>query len=263
MKMHIADSVGDRVLARAQNHGSYTLSLARTAEEIRAAQTLRFLVFNLELNEGLEDSFATCMDADHFDEVCDHLLVKDAASGDVVGTYRLQTGAGAARNRGYYSAQEFLFEPFEVIRNELVELGRACVHQEHRNLAVLSLLWTGISVYCRQRNCRYLIGCSSLTSQDAAVGAAAYSELCRKHLVEERFQTRPTAAYHCSMDVMSPARVKIPKLLSAYLSLGAKICGAPAIDREFKTIDFLTFLDLNALPERTALRYLSNPAATL
>lgn len=263
MKTHIEHSIGDRVLARAQSHGSYTLSLARDAEEIRAAQTLRFLVFNLELNEGLEHSFSTCLDADHFDEVCDHLLVKDAASGDIVGTYRLQTGASAAKNRGYYSAQEFEFAPFEPIRNELVELGRACVHQQHRNLAVLSLLWTGISIYCRQRNCRYLIGCSSITSQDPAVGAAAYSEMCRKHLVEERFQTKPTAAYHCPLDVMTKDRVKIPKLLSAYLSLGAKICGAPAIDRDFKTIDFLTFLDLASLPARTVERYLSNPTATL
>jgi putative hemolysin len=263
MKTNIIESVGDRVLARAQNHGSYTLSLARTPGEIRAAQTLRFIVFNLELNEGLEHSFATCLDADHFDEVCDHLLVKDMTTGDVVGTYRLQTGASAATNRGYYSAQEFLFEPFEPIRNELVELGRACVHQQHRNLAVLSLLWTGISIYCRQRNCRYLIGCSSLTSQDPALGASAYSDLCRKHLVEERFQTKPTAAYECPLEVMSKERVKIPKLLSAYMSLGAKICGAPAIDREFKTIDFLTFLDLASLPARTVERYLSNPKATL
>lgn len=263
MKTQIEDSIGDRVLARALNQGSYSLSLASSAEEIRAAQTLRFLVFNLELNEGLEHSFATCLDADRFDEVCDHLLVKDTATGYVVGTYRLQTGANAARNLGYYSAQEFRFEAFEPIRNELVELGRACVHQQHRNLAVLSLLWTGISVYSRQRGCRYLIGCSSLTSQDAAVGAAAYSNLCRKHLIEERFQTKPTRHFECPMDVISRDRVKIPKLLSAYLSLGAKICGAPAIDREFKTIDFLTFLDLEILPERTIQRYLSNPVATL
>src|ERR1043166_7538338 len=105
MKTHIEDSIGDRVLARAQNHGSYTLSHARTHGEIRAAQTLRFLVFNLELNEGLEHSFATCLDADPFDEVCDHLLVKDATTEDIVGTYRPQTGASASRSRGYYSAQ--------------------------------------------------------------------------------------------------------------------------------------------------------------
>jgi putative hemolysin len=256
MNTHIQESVGDRVLARAQQQDSYTLSLAKSAEEIRAAQTLRFLVFNLELNEGLEHSYATCLDADPFDEVCDHLLVKTGA-GEIVGTYRLQTGATAATNRGYYSAQEFEFAPYEPIRSEIVELGRACVHRDHRNLAVLSQLWMGISVYCRQRGCRYLIGCSSLTSQDPAVGATAYSDMCRRHLIEEQFQTKPTPAFQCPMDKLSGQRVKIPKLLSAYLSLGAKICGAPAIDREFKTIDFLTFMDLASLPAKTVQRYLS------
>jgi putative hemolysin len=257
MKTHIDESVGDRVLARAQQQQTYALSLAHSVEEVRAAQTLRFLVFNLELNEGLEHSYATCLDADPFDEICDHLLVKETRTGEVVGTYRLQTGAKAAQHRGYYSAQEFHFEPFEPIRNELVELGRACVHQQHRNLAVLSLLWMGISVYCRQRNCRYLIGCSSLTSQDASVGASVYSDLCRKHLVEQPFQTRPMPGFECELGTLSPIRTKVPKLLSAYLSLGAKICGAPAIDREFKTIDFLTFLDLASLPQKTVQRYLS------
>jgi len=49
----------------------------------------------------------------------------------------------------------------------------------------------------------------------------------------------------------------VPKLLMAYLSIGAKICGPPAIDREFKTIDFLTLLDLDSLPASTVQRYLS------
>jgi putative hemolysin len=263
MNTQLEAFIGDRILSRAQQQGAYALSLARTREEVRAAQTLRFLVFNLELNEGLEQSYATCLDADRFDDVCDHLLVKDTRTGEVVGAYRLQTGRVAAERFGYYSAQEFLFEPFEHIRGELVELGRACVHQQHRNLAVLSLLWKGISIYCRQRQCRYLIGCSSLTSQDPAVGAAAYSDLCRKHMVEERFQTRPTPQYECSMVTMASERVKIPKLLSTYLSLGAKICGAPALDCEFKTIDFLTFLDLESLPPRTVERYLSGSITDL
>src|SRR4051812_32718386 len=107
MNTHLQELIGNRVLARAQQQDTYTLSLAKSVEEVRAAQTLRFLVFNLELNEGLEHSYATCLDADPFDEVCDHLLVKETATGEIVGTYRLQTGAKAAQNRGYYSAQEF------------------------------------------------------------------------------------------------------------------------------------------------------------
>src|ERR1041384_7473183 len=86
-------------------HTHYTARLARSAEEIRAAQALRFTVFNLELHEGLEASLATGFDADEFDEVCDHLIVQHLSTGEIVGTYRLQTGATAAANRGYSSEE--------------------------------------------------------------------------------------------------------------------------------------------------------------
>ena len=253
----VTHAVGVRVLARGQSGNHYTARLAQNAGEIRAAQTLRFLVFNLELNEGLEQSFATCLDADPFDEVCDHLIVEDRRTSEVVGTYRLQTGRTAAAKRGYYSAQEFDLRPLESLRPEIIELGRACVHSEHRNLAVLGLLWKGIAAYARERGGRYLIGCSSLTSQDPAVGARVYSDLCRRHLIAEPWHVAPLREVACPLDRLSERPQKVPKLLAAYLSFGARICGPPAIDREFKTIDFLTFMDLEHLSRRTIERYLS------
>jgi putative hemolysin len=233
----------------------YGVRLARNADEIRAAQALRFAVFNLELNEGLPESLATGFDADPFDEVCDHLLVEHQLTREIVGTYRLQTGFAAAGNRGYYSAQEFDFQVFEPVRAEMIELGRACVHQQHRNLTVLGLLWKGIADYARERGARYLIGCSSITSQEPAAGASAYADLCRRHLIAPEFRTRPLPEFECSLNQLSEDAPKIPKLLRAYLSLGAKICGPPALDRQFKTIDFLTLMDLNALPSAARERF--------
>src|SRR5262245_21914528 len=177
--------------------GGYALRLARDGSEVRAAQALRFLVFNLELNEGLPESLATGLDADPYDEVCDHLLVEHVPTGEIVGTYRLQTGRTAAARRGYYSEQEFDFGPFEAIRGQLVELGRACVHRQHRNLVVLGLLWKGIADYARQRGGRYLCGCSSMTSQDPMAGASAYSELMRNHLAAAEWRTKPRPAFDC------------------------------------------------------------------
>ncbi len=236
--------------------GSYLCRLASTPGDLLAAQRLRFAVFNLELNEGLDTAYLSGLDQDRYDETCDHLLVEDTASGEVVGTYRLQTGVLAAAHHGYYSEQEFDFSPFEAIRCELVELGRACVHREHRKLAVLSLLWRGIARYAASRGARYLIGCSSLTSQDAAVGQGMYELLRTAHLVEPAFRTRPVRA--AALPVVLPAQEGIspPKLLRAYLSLGAKICGPPALDREFKTIDFLTLMDLGTLPAHVRNHFL-------
>jgi putative hemolysin len=223
----------------------YRVRLAADGAQVRAAQALRFMVFNLELHEGLVRSYETGLDADPFDAVCDHLLVQDAASGTVIGTYRLQTGARSAGALGYYSEREFDFAPYEPIRAELIELGRACIHAEHRNFGVLNLLWKGIAAYARERGARYLIGCSSLTTQDAAVGAAAYAGL-QAHLAAPVHRTMPLAAYACPLDVVTAQAPKTPKLLAAYLALGAGICGPPAIDRAFKTIDFLTFVDLHS-----------------
>jgi putative hemolysin len=225
----------------------YATRLAQDFGEVRAAQALRYEVFNLELNEGLEHSRDTGLDEDPFDAVCDHLIVQHLSTGQIVGTYRLQTGRDAAAHLGYYCAQEFEFRVFELIRAEIVELGRACVHRQHRNLVVLGLLWKGIADYARKHGARYLFGCSSLTAQDPAMGASAYADLCRRHLVEPQWRTRPVPDYDCSLSRLADDPVSIPKLLRAYLALGAKICGPPALDRQFKTIDFLTFLDLEVL----------------
>jgi putative hemolysin len=243
---------------RIQNthRASYALRLAKSAADIESAQRLRFEVFNLELNEGLDAAYLSGLDADRFDECCDHLLVEDTRTGAVVGTYRLQTGQLAAANHGYYSAQEFDFSPFESVRCETVELGRACVHRDHRKLNVLNLLWRGIANYATERRARYLIGCSSLASQDARLGAAMYAALCAEHLAAEGFRTEPIGEFRFAMDVPAADCPPAPKLLRAYLSLGARICGPPALDREFKTIDFLTLLDLRMIPDAVRNHFL-------
>ena len=229
---------------------SYRLRLATTPEDLHAAQRLRFEVFNLELGEGLAASHALGRDEDAYDAYCDHLLVEQEDTGDVVGTYRLQTGQLAAAHLGYYSEQEFDFAPYEPLRCELVELGRACVHRDHRHLGVLGLLWRGIAIYARDRQARYLIGCSSLTSQDPAIGAATHTYFNGQGFAAEpHLLTLPTPAFACSLDIVAANYPPPPKLLRTYLSIGAKICGPPAIDREFGTIDFLTLLDLCALTE--------------
>jgi len=228
----------------ARSATAYRVRLASSPAELRAAQALRFEVFNLELDEGLVQSYDTGLDADPYDEICDHLLVTDAEDDSVVGTYRLQTGVRAQEGLGYYSEREFAFAPFEAARSQVLELGRACIHQGHRNFAVLNLLWKGIATYAQAHGVRYLLGCSSLTSQDEAGGLAAFRHLA-PNLAPPDWQTEPKAAFVCH-GAAAAAAPRIPRLLAAYLALGARICGAPAIDREFRTIDFLTWLDIES-----------------
>ncbi len=235
--------------------GSYHVHLASSQADQMDAFRLRFLVFNLELNEGLKTAYATGHDVDEFDGVCDHLIVEHTGTGKVVGTYRLQTGAMASANAGFYSEREFDFSPYKRLGNSVIELGRACVHRDHRSSEVLYLLWRGIAQYAINHGGRYLIGCSSLTSQDPAHGTAVYGAM-REHLADPPLRTTPQPAF--AMPLMSPenASDKIPKLLRAYLAVGAKICGPPAIDRDFKTIDFLTLMDLETLHPRVYARFM-------
>jgi putative hemolysin len=245
--------------------GNYRLRLAQTREDREAACRLRFRVFNIELGEGLESSYETGLDTDRFDAVCDHLVVEDKLRRRVVGTYRMQSGATAARHLGYYSEQEFNLAPYEPLRRGILELGRAAIDCEHRTPEVLTLLWRGIAQYAHDLGLRYLLGCSSLNSTDPAEGWQMYRQL-EQYRVSAEFVTAPTAAYACPMEqdaaAMTPVRgdsavVKIPRLLKTYLAIGARIAGPPAWDREFHTIDFLTLLDLKLLSASARNRFLA------
>jgi putative hemolysin len=236
--------------------GPYQLRFAESREDREAAFRLRFLVFNLELGEGLESAYENGHDCDQFDAICDHLIVEHSGTGQIVGTYRLQTGQVAAENRGYYSAREFDFSPYESIRDSLVELGRASIHRDHRSFEVLTLLWRGVAFCAQQENARFLVGCSSLTSQNLQEGSDVYRVL-QDFLVEPALRTVPRDQFRFPLATPSSAAVSVhpPRLLRAYLSIGAKICGPPALDREFKTIDFLTLLDLEQLSEAARVRF--------
>ena len=236
--------------------GRYEIRLAETRAERESACRLRFKVFNIELGEGLESSLQTGLDQDQFDLFCDHLIVEDRSRREVVGTYRMQSGRVAAQKLGYYSEREFDFSPYEPIRSQVLELGRASIAREHRSSEVLTLLWRGIVQYARFHNLRYIIGCSSLNSRDPREGNSMYRQLT-PFLAPEPFRTRPARSWELPAETADMRdEVKVPKLLKTYIAVGARICGAPAWDREFGTIDFLTLLDLAQLSPAARNRFL-------
>ncbi len=235
--------------------GRYTVRFARTAEEIDAALRLRFSVFNLELNEGLDSSFLTERDEDEFDLTCHHLIVIEKETNAVVGTYRLRTLEMAKNAQGFYSSGEFRVEdlPLDILAKSL-EIGRSCIAREHRNTRVLFLLWKGLAMYATKMRKRYLFGCCSLFTLDCSEGKRAAKKL--KELNALHPEIRVDAREECQCrpeDFLTPNVVKeveLPKLFNSYLRIGAKICGEPAIDRQFKTIDFFVLFDVETIEER-------------
>lgn len=237
----------------------YTLLLTTDPEKISAAQRLRYHVFSTESGFTLRSDDE--LDVDRFDEYCDHLIVREDRSGELVGCYRMLPPPGAIAAGGLYSAGEFDISALDSLRPSMVEMGRAVVHPDHRSGAVILMMWTGILAYLDRCGYDYVVGCVSVPTH---LGNPPGSHLrgirdlvLRQHGAGSQFRVypyRPVQLGGRDLDSIEPPdRPTLPALLRAYLRLGARICGEPAHDPEFGVGDFLALMD-----KRTAdIRYLT------
>lgn len=221
----------------------YQLVLARSKDDLRMAQRLRFDVFTQEYQARI-DSRLPGIDEDFYDAFCDHLLVRDTRSDEVVGTYRILPPHQAQVIGGYYSETEFFINRLDRMRDAMVELGRSCVHPDHRNGAVIMLLWSGIAAYMRHYGYRYLIGCASVTMRDGGRSAAQiWSIVAGSALAPAEDQGFPKHPLPLDRIVRDEA-AQLPPLLKGYLRVGAKVCSPPSWDPDFNSADFLMLLRL-------------------
>lgn len=232
--------------------GSYILKTATIASELLSAYQLRYDVFYRELlgKKGL-GNFS--LDIDQFDEGCDHLVIIDKLSSKVIGTYRLNL---SRFQQGYYSSQEFNLRRVLEQPGLKLELGRACIHKDHRRGAVISLLWRGIAQYMFQVEADLLFGCATINTANPRQAALLYQYFFEQGHIQAKFLAPPTKKYtmpelatwlsvfnrELSAEETSEAESLIPSLLKSYLKAGASIGGEPAYDAEFNCIDFLTVL---------------------
>jgi len=237
----------------------YSLLVARDAAEVRAAQRLRHLVFAGEMGAALR-SPEPGLDIDRFDEHCDHLVVREDRGGEIVGTYRMLAPAGAAAAGGLYSQTEFDLAAIAPLRASLVETGRSCVHPEHRNGAVVGLVWAGIARYMLLTGMRWLAGCASVPLTDGGTLAAGVWRTVReRHHAPDCYRVTPLRPWDAA-GVAAPARVVLPPLLKGYLRLGARVCGPPAHDPDFGVADFFVLLGLDHIDERYLRFFLGGTA---
>ncbi|MDD8019553.1 MAG: GNAT family N-acetyltransferase [Bacteroidota bacterium] len=247
---------------------AYIIKIADSLAEIEAALRLRFDVFNIEMKEGLQSSFETGFDSDVYDTFCDHIIVKERASGNIVGTYRLLRQDVAERNIGFYSEGEFDLSRFKKIPGQSLELGRSCVAKEFRSIAVINLLWKGIARYIELHSIDHLFGCASLHSTKEREVAPAYFYLMHHHLAPKEYRVHPLVQHRMNFENCLPNETELrgafsslPPLLKGYLRLGAVICGEPARDLEFGTTDFLILLETGSITERYKSHYCKAQAA--
>jgi putative hemolysin len=251
----------------------YSLLLSTDAAHIEAAQRLRYDVFSSEPGFALT-GHAAGLDVDRFDEHCDHLLVREENSAELVGCYRMLPPRGAAAAGGLYTATEFDITALDSLRPSMVEMGRAVVHNDHRNGAVVLLMWAGILAYLDRCDYDYVTGCVSVPIQgDASEGEPPGTQIrgvrdfvLRRHPAPADYRVhphRPVIIDGRSLDeIEPPARPVIPPLMRGYLRLGARICGEPAHDADFGVGDFPALLHKRQADTRYLRRLRSMSAAT-
>ncbi|MEU3608147.1 GNAT family N-acyltransferase [Streptomyces sp. NPDC035033] len=236
----------------AQPAPRYLVGLARDQDDVRAAQRLRHLVFAGEMGARL-DGPEPGLDTDAFDAYCDHLLVREETTGEVVGTYRILPPERAAVAGRLYAETEFDLTRLAPLRHDLVEVGRSCVHPAHRNGAVIALIWAGLARYMTRTGHEWLAGCCSIPLADGgALAAATWDTVKAKHLAPEEYWVTPHRLWNSDGVPRPEGRTELPALLRGYVRLGAQVCGAPAHDPDFGVADLYVLLSLR----RTNPRYL-------
>ncbi|MBY0579932.1 MAG: GNAT family N-acetyltransferase [Burkholderiales bacterium] len=226
-----------------------SLHFARSTSEILEAQRLRYRVFAEEMGARLSVA-EEGVDSDIFDPFCQHLLVRDELTNEVVGTYRILDSMQAKKIGGFYSDDEFDLTRLNHLRDNMVEVGRSCVHPDYRNGATITMLWSGLAQYMQAHHYHYLIGCASISMSDGGHSAASiFNKLKGRSLSPSEYRVFPRCALpmdalNCNLE-SSP-----PPLLKGYLRLGAYVCGDPAWDPDFNTADLLMMLPLSRMSSR-------------
>lgn len=229
----------------AGQHGRFKVYLAVDDVEIAEAQRLRYQVFSEEMGARLPTT-QPGLDIDPYDKLCDHLLVRDTTTGEVVGTYRILPPSSAEKS-GYYSEQEFDLTRFHFLRPRMAEFGRSCVHPDYRSGAVIALLWMGLADYMTRNGFDYVIGCASIGMADGGyLAASVYRHISQKHLSPVEWRVTPRNPLPLeSLDNGTPGLP--PPLIKGYLRVGAMVCGEPAWDPDFNTADLLMLLPMNQI----------------
>jgi putative hemolysin len=237
--------------------GSVEVRLARTPEEIRQAQLLRYDVFYNEMSARPSAAVAAAkLDFDRFDDYCDHLLAIDHAvnDGEVIGTYRLLRRSMAERHEGFYTATEFDIGPLLAAPGEILELGRACVAPAYRSRpTTMQLLWRGITTYCVHHDVKIMFGCGSLPGTDPQALARPLSYLHHNHLAPPHVRAKALPDRYVRTDLLPALEVDyesavaaldaralvaaLPPLIKGYLRVGGYIGDGAVIDYDFGTTD--------------------------
>lgn len=246
---------------QSQRTPRFIVGFAETPEAIRETQKLRYQIFARELGAAI-DGCGEEIDRDHYDDFCRHLTVREVDSGRVIACTRILTDDQAPLAGGFYSANEFDLSMLDSLPGRVMEVGRTCVHADYRTGAVIATLWSGLADFFTRHGFDYLFGCASISLEDGGTTAhALLTQIKTKYMAPPWQRVRPLIPFPAA-DVRPTQKPKMPPLLKAYFSLGAKACGDAYWDRDFNCADVFVLVSVNELHARYARHFLQRGQAS-
>lgn len=238
--------------------GSYVVKTIENRSELKEVMKLRYQVFHKEYRKK---KFPFGLDVESLDPVADHLVIIDKVSNRIVGTYRLIC---SEFSNVFYSQSEFRIQGFFELPGVKLEMSRACIHRDFRKGVVMNLLWRGLVKYMNEVKAKYLFGCSSVKTMDPReVSLVVERFQTEGQVIDSSIQAQPLPMYEMTRlavaseegAISKTVDEMIPALLQSYLKAGAKVAPVPALDRDFKCVDFFTVLDVDSLTQLYERRY--------
>lgn len=235
--------------------GQYTARIARTALDIDRALALRHLCFIA--NRGL---VTNASDADAYDDICQHILVEQSSSGNLVSCFRVMGFSSGATIGASYSAQFYDLTLLSHYAQPMLELGRFCIHPDHPNADVLRLAWAALTDIVDSRAVGMLVGCTSFQGTDPLRYDHAFALLNAAHLAPDALRpgVKSAQAYPFSRALQGDkldqkrALMTLPPLLRTYLAMGGWVSDHAVIDSALDTLHVFTGLEIDAIPAARA-----------
>ena len=219
--------------------------MSRRPQDISAARTLRTLAFATGRRDG-----------DAFDAVCDHLLIEQADSGNLVCCARLMLLAGGAQVEKSYSAQFYDLAALSAFPGAMAEIGRFCIHPDCDDPDILRVAWAAMTRYVDENNIEMLFGCSSFAGIEPGAYADTFAMLKARHLAPARWLPRikspevlTYAAGSSPLPDFKRALKAMPPLLRSYLMMGGWVSDHAVVDHHMNTLHVFTGLEIRAIPE--------------
>lgn len=246
------------VINRIKKQDKYSVFIANDELTKQLCYKLRYNVFANELGADLNNQHKG-LDKDRFDDHCQHVVVFDNNTSELVATTRLLDNAGRNKTGIFYSETEFNLDNILNSDTNFMEVGRTCIHPAYRRGAVLAMLWHGIAGEVISRNIDYLIGCASipLSNGDKYI-TNVMNHIYQYHYAPASLRVQPLIPLRLNFDAPQPDDVILPTLLKGYVRQGAVICGNPYLDAAFGVADVFVLLESSQIANRYTKHFIDN-----